>query len=60
MLHGFPDFWSTWRHQMPALVETYRGVAPDLPAPTPPLPGLLQPTHPWRRQLAPPHPHVAR
>lgn len=30
MLHGFPDFWYTWRHQMPALAGTHRVVAPDL------------------------------
>ncbi len=30
MLHGFPDFWYTWREQMPALAEHFRVVAPDL------------------------------
>jgi alpha-beta hydrolase superfamily lysophospholipase len=31
MLHGFPDYWYTWRHQMAALAEAgYRVVAPDL------------------------------
>ncbi len=30
LLHGFPDFWYTWRYQMPALAEHYRVVAPDL------------------------------
>lgn len=30
MLHGFPDFWYTWRHQMPALAGAYRVAAPDL------------------------------
>ncbi len=30
MLHGFPDFWYTWRHQITALSKTYRVVAPDL------------------------------
>lgn len=31
MLHGFPDFWYTWRHQMAALSEAgYRVAAPDL------------------------------
>ncbi|EPS69185.1 hypothetical protein M569_05583, partial [Genlisea aurea] len=30
-LHGFPEFWYTWRHQLPALAaEGYRAVAPDL------------------------------
>lgn len=30
MLHGFPDFWYTWRYQMPALAAHYRVVALDL------------------------------
>jgi epoxide hydrolase 4 len=30
MLHGFPDYWYTWRHQMAALSESYRVAAPDL------------------------------
>jgi epoxide hydrolase 4 len=30
MLHGFPDFWYTWRHQMDALSKNYRTVAIDL------------------------------
>jgi pimeloyl-ACP methyl ester carboxylesterase len=30
MLHGFPDYWYTWRHQMAALSEEYRVAAPDL------------------------------
>ncbi|MEO0601832.1 MAG: alpha/beta hydrolase [Myxococcota bacterium] len=30
LLHGFPEFWYTWRHQIPALVEAgFRVVAPD-------------------------------
>jgi epoxide hydrolase 4 len=30
LLHGFPEFWWSWRHQIPALVEAgYRVVAPD-------------------------------
>jgi pimeloyl-ACP methyl ester carboxylesterase len=30
LLHGFPDFWWSWRLQVPALVEAgYRVVAPD-------------------------------
>ena len=30
MLHGFPDYWYTWRHQMEALAEDHRVVALDL------------------------------
>ncbi len=30
MLHGFPDFWYTWRQQIPVLSDHYRVVAPDL------------------------------
>jgi pimeloyl-ACP methyl ester carboxylesterase len=30
MLHGFPDFWYTWRHQMEALSPSYQVVAVDL------------------------------
>jgi pimeloyl-ACP methyl ester carboxylesterase len=30
MIHGFPDFWYTWRHQMLALADAYRVVAMDL------------------------------
>lgn len=30
-LHGFPEFWYAWRHQLPALAEAgYHAVAPDL------------------------------
>jgi pimeloyl-ACP methyl ester carboxylesterase len=29
MLHGFPDFWYTWRHQMAALADRFTVVAPD-------------------------------
>ncbi len=28
-IHGFPDFWYTWRHQMNGLKEDYRVVALD-------------------------------
>ena len=30
LLHGFPEFWYSWRHQLPALAERFRAVAPDL------------------------------
>ncbi len=31
LLHGFPDFWYSWRYQIPALVGAgYRVVAPDM------------------------------
>ena len=30
MIHGFPDFWFTWRHQMAALSGEYRLAALDL------------------------------
>jgi len=30
MIHGFPDFWYSWRHQMEALSDTYKVVAVDL------------------------------
>ena len=30
LLHGFPDYWYSWRHQIPALSENFRVVAPDL------------------------------
>ena len=31
LLHGFPEFWWSWRHQLPALAEGgYRVVAADL------------------------------
>ena len=29
MIHGFPDYWYTWRHQMTALAPDYRVVALD-------------------------------
>jgi epoxide hydrolase 4 len=29
MIHGFPDFWYTWRHQMAALSERFQVVAID-------------------------------
>ena len=30
LLHGFPEFWYSWRHQLLALSEDYTVVAPDL------------------------------
>jgi pimeloyl-ACP methyl ester carboxylesterase len=31
LLHGFPEFWHSWRHQIPFLAEHgYMAVAPDL------------------------------
>jgi pimeloyl-ACP methyl ester carboxylesterase len=30
LLHGFPDYWYTWRDQMPALAQHFQVVAVDL------------------------------
>jgi pimeloyl-ACP methyl ester carboxylesterase len=30
LIHGFPDFWYTWRRQMPELAKTHQVVAIDL------------------------------
>jgi pimeloyl-ACP methyl ester carboxylesterase len=30
LLHGFPEFWYSWRHQLPVLGKHYRVVAPDM------------------------------
>ena len=31
LLHGFPEFWFSWRHQIPALAAAgFHAVAPDL------------------------------
>ena len=30
LMHGYPEFWYSWRHQIPALVAAgFRVVAPD-------------------------------
>ncbi|MFT7479545.1 MAG: pimeloyl-ACP methyl ester carboxylesterase, partial [Gammaproteobacteria bacterium] len=29
MIHGFPDYWYTWRHQMMALADDFRVLAID-------------------------------
>ena len=29
LLHGFPEFWYSWRHQLPALGQHFHVVAPD-------------------------------
>ena len=30
LLHGFPEFWYSWRHQIAALSDVYTVVAPDM------------------------------
>lgn len=31
LLHGFPDFWFSWRYQLPALAKAgFHAVAPDM------------------------------
>ena len=30
LLHGFPEFWYSWRHQLVALSDAYTVVAPDM------------------------------
>ncbi len=30
LLHGFPEFWYSWRNQIPALARHYKVVVPDL------------------------------
>jgi pimeloyl-ACP methyl ester carboxylesterase len=30
LLHGFPECWYSWRHQLPVLGQRYRVIAPDM------------------------------
>ncbi len=30
LLHGFPEFWYSWRKQIPALAEHFRVIVPDM------------------------------
>ncbi len=30
LLHGFPEFWYSWRHQLPFLAQNFQTVAPDM------------------------------
>lgn len=30
LLHGFPEYWYSWRHQIPVLAQHFRVVAPDM------------------------------
>ena len=30
MLHGFPEFWYAWKHQIPEFAQDYKVVAVDL------------------------------
>ncbi len=30
MLHGWPEFWYTWRQQIPVLAEHFEVIVPDL------------------------------
>ena len=30
LLHGFPEYWYSWRHQIPFLARRFRVVAPDM------------------------------
>jgi len=30
LLHGFPEFWYSWRKQIPVLAQHYKVIAPDM------------------------------
>lgn len=30
LLHGFPEFWYSWRHQVPAFSKNFHVIAPDM------------------------------
>src|SRR5258708_31029006 len=30
LLHGFPECWYSWRHQLPVLGQRYHVIAPDM------------------------------
>ena len=30
LMHGFPEFWWSWRHVIPSLASSFRVIAPDL------------------------------
>lgn len=30
LLHGFPEFWYSWRHQIPVMAKYFKVVAPDM------------------------------
>ena len=30
LIHGFPEFWYSWRHQIPSLARRFKVVAPDM------------------------------
>ena len=30
LLHGWPEFWYSWRNQLPVLGQSYRAIAPDM------------------------------
>ena len=30
MLHGFPEFWYSWRHQIPIMAKYFKVIAPDM------------------------------